>query len=367
MSVRRLSLAALILVVAAAAVVAARRRSPHERPASVAVTVAGRRAVLPNGTTLSQASAMLGVHPRAGNLRDVNGRVLRLGIAPGRILLDGRAASGRERLRDGDRVVVVDGHDRTEPVVRREQRVPGGTPSDPQFTVNRIPGEQLIVRGAVSHELVASRFRPTGPAKVPRTVALTFDDGPSPQFTPRILRALVKLRAHATFFVIGYLAQASPDLVRREVRLGMAVGNHTYNHPQVPPFDQLPQRLLADEIELGARILAGLGVRPSLFRPPGGSTSARIVKAAAAQGQRVVLWSVDPGDWIPGVSPRQIARSVLSAVRPGSIVILHDGGGDRSATLAALPRIVRGIRRRHLRLVTLADEPPVTTVARGSG
>ena len=272
----------------------------------------------------------------------------------GRLVVDGRPVAAGTRLRSGDRIAAVDGRDRTEPLARQVVRVPGGSPSDPQFTVTRVPGEQMIVRGAISHQLVSVRFRPTGAAKVERAVALTFDDGPSPQFTARILNALRKLHVHATFFVIGYLAEAYPGLVRRELRFGMTVGNHTYNHPEVPPFDQLPARLLADEIGIGSEILGKLGVHPGLFRPPGGSTSPAVVRAAAAVGERVVLWSVDPTDWRSGMSKRQIVRRVLAAVRPGSIVILHDGGGNRSATLAALPAIVRGIRHRGLHLVALA-------------
>ena len=165
--------------------------------------------------------------------------------------------------------------------------------------------------------------------------------------------------------MIGYLAQANPDLVRQELRLGMTVGNHSYNHPQVPPFAQLPPQLLTDEITLGEQVLSRLGARPHLFRPPGGSTSPALVRAAAALGQRVVLWSVDPADWNPGSSARKVTKRVLSAVRPGSIVILHDGGGDRSATLAALPAIVRGIRRRGLHLVALTANPRTAQGATG--
>lgn len=133
----------------------------------------------------------------------------------------------------------------------------------------------------------------------------------------------------------------------------MSVGNHSHNHPEVPPFDRLVRRLLEDEIELGADSLSRLGIRPRLFRPPGGNSSAAVVRAASRVGERVVLWSVDPGDWRAGARARQIAARVLAAVRPGSIVILHDGGGDRSATRVALPAIVRGIRQRGLRLVAL--------------
>jgi peptidoglycan-N-acetylglucosamine deacetylase len=96
------------------------------------------------------------------------------------------------------------------------------------------------------------------------------------------------------------------------------------------------------------------GRTPQLLRPPGGSFSPAVVRTAQALGERVVLWSVDPADWRPGVSARQIAGRVLGAVRPGSIVILHDGGGDRTATIRALPAIVKGIRQKGRHLVEIA-------------
>ena len=348
-----------VVVVAVVGVLAAGRMGGGGS-SSLTVTVAGRSVDVADGTTLGEAVVQFGLHPRAGDLLDVNGKVLRAGVVPGRLLVDGRPAPAGLTLRDGDRVAAVDGKDRREPLVRRVVSVPGGLPADPQYTVSRTPGEQVIVSGALSHELVSAQFHPSGAARVERSVALTFDDGPSPQYTPRILATLTRLHARATFFVIGYLAADFPQLVRRELRLGMTVGNHSYNHPEVPPFDELPPPLLRDEISLGASILSRLGARPRLFRPPGGSTSPALVRAAAALGQRIVLWSVDPADWSPGRSASAIAKRVLSAIRPGSIVILHDGGGNRSATLAALPAIIRGIRRRHLHLVTLGPEPATT-------
>ena len=363
---RRVIVAGLVvIVVAVVGTLLARLLSGGNERVSLTVTVAGRPAHVVEGTTLAEAAARFGLHPRAGDLLDVDGKVLRAASVPGKLLVDGRPAPAGMRLRRGDRITVVDGHDRREPLVRRVVRVAGGAPSDPQFTVSRTPGEQVIVSGVLSHELVSVRFRASGAARVARAVALTFDDGPSPQYTPRILAALTRLRVRATFFVIGYLAEANPDLVRRELRLGMTVGNHSYNHPEVPPFDQLPPRLLGDEIALGGQVLSRLGARPRLFRPPGGSSSPALVRAAAALGQRVVLWSVDPADWSPGSSAKEITKRVLSAVRPGSIVILHDGGGDRSATLAALPAIVRGIRHRGLHLVALTADTTTAQDATG--
>jgi peptidoglycan/xylan/chitin deacetylase (PgdA/CDA1 family) len=167
---------------------------------------------------------------------------------------------------------------------------------------------------------------------------------------------LRRLHVRATFFVVGYLAEQYPQIVALEKRDGMAIGNHTYNHPEVPPFGQLPAQLVRDEIGLGARSLHRLGIRPRLFRPPAGSYSPTVIRNAAALGERVVLWSIDPVDWSAGISAQQIATRVLGAVRPGSIVILHDGGGDRSATIRALPMIIRGIRRKGLRLVEIPSE-----------
>jgi peptidoglycan/xylan/chitin deacetylase (PgdA/CDA1 family) len=205
----------------------------------------------------------------------------------------------------------------------------------------------MIVRGAISHELVSARFQPSAPRPiVDRAVALTFDDGPSPTETPRVLAILRRLHVRATFFVVGYLVEHYPQLIALEQRDGMTIGNHTYNHPEVPPFAQLPSQLVRDEIALGAQSLIRIGVRPRLLRPPAGSYSPAVIRVANALGERVLLWSVDPADWSPGITARQIAARVLNAVRPGSIVILHDGGGDRTATIHALPRIIKGIRHK---------------------
>ena len=184
---------AIVIVAAVVGTLLARRPLGEDERASLTVTVAGRSAPVAEGTTLAGAAARFGLHPRAGDVLDVNGEVLHAGAVPGSFLVDGRPESLGMRLRSGERITVVDGHDRREPLVRRIVRVSGGMASDPQFTVSRTPGEQVIVSGALSHELVSVRFHPSGPSRTERAVALTFDDGPSPQFTPRILAALTKL------------------------------------------------------------------------------------------------------------------------------------------------------------------------------
>jgi peptidoglycan/xylan/chitin deacetylase (PgdA/CDA1 family)/sulfur carrier protein ThiS len=345
----------VIAVLTAVAVAAAAGRPPSRRdaPPEIAVVINGRSVQLTEGTTLRRAAALLRLRPRAGDVLDVGGRVLRRGAFRGKILLNGEAAAPTRRLQPGDRIRVVNGHDRREPLTREVVNVRGGLTAKPQFILARTAGSQIVVRGAISHKLVSVRFRPRGPERVEPAVALTFDDGPSPRYSPRILAVLRRLHVPATFFAIGYLADEYPDLIRAELLAGMTVENHSYSHPQVPPFGQLPRRLLDYQIALGVRSLRRLGADAILFRPPGGSFSPALVRVAHSRGERTVLWSVDPGDWQHGATPRGIARKVLAAVRPGSIVLLHDGGGDRSATAAALPRIIKAIRRRGLELVAL--------------
>jgi peptidoglycan/xylan/chitin deacetylase (PgdA/CDA1 family) len=182
-------------------------------------------------------------------------------------------------------------------------------------------------------------------------VALTFDDGPGPQ-TMQIVNELRRLRARATFFVVGSMAAARPDAVRATARAGMQIANHTWSHPPMPTLSPAAQR---SEIARTSAILRQLtGRRPRFFRPPNwriGSRTARIVRREHLIG---VLRTVDTRDWtLPGTSA--IVRSALR-VQPGGIVAMHDAGGyTRAQTAAAVPAIVRGLRRRHLRLVTVSE------------
>lgn len=337
--------------------VLALERHPQRPPAPhvLHVQVAGRWVEVTSVARFGQVVRRFGLRPRSAALLSVDGRVIRKQAYTRPLLLDGVAASASTRLHDGDRITVPIAPDRREPLDRIVVPVIEGLPADPQFTLSRTPGTVVVVRGALTHEIAAARFHAGGAATAPAVpaVALTFDDGPSPQYTPQVLAVLRRFHVPATFFAVGYLAAAYPDLIRAEANAGMEIGNHTYNHPQVPPFDQLPPRLQDDEIALAAADLRRAGVDATTFRPPEGSFSAGVAAAANRLNERVVLWSVDPTDWKPGTTAAAIVRNVLSAVQPGSIVVLHDGGGDRSATVAALPGIITAIRRRGLALVTV--------------
>jgi peptidoglycan/xylan/chitin deacetylase (PgdA/CDA1 family) len=184
-----------------------------------------------------------------------------------------------------------------------------------------------------------------------RTVALTFDDGPGPQ-TAQILAELRHLRARATFFVVGSMAAIRPDVVRAEARAGMQVANHTWSHPSMPSLAPRAQRI---EIERTNALLRQLtGRRPRFFRPPDWHVDAGTARVVRHERMIGVLRTADTRDWsLPGT--RAIVRAALH-VQPGGIVAMHDAGGyTRTQTVEAVPRIVRGLRRRHLRLVTIGE------------
>jgi peptidoglycan-N-acetylglucosamine deacetylase len=277
--------------------------------------------------------------------------VLRANAYRGAVLLNGRPESGDLLLAEGDQITVRNGKNHVESLVKEVIQLPAGRPSNPQFYLGTVPGEQIIVRGRISGKVVSSTFHALGPGIHPNSVALTFDDGPWPTQTLQVLGILKKFKVKATFFVIGYLAQRYPDLIQAEVNAGMMVGDHTWDHPNTP-FRDLPAKTMLDEIARNSRYLASVGVKTLVFRPPGGSYSGPVVAGALKFGMRVVIWSVDPKDWTKPTKD-EIVKRVLSRVRPGSIILMHDGGGDRSATIAALPEIIKGIQKMGLGFDTL--------------
>ncbi len=181
-------------------------------------------------------------------------------------------------------------------------------------------------------------------------VALTVDDGPDPTWTPRLLDVLDSHDVRATFFVIGERAAHHPELLRRTLAAGHTIGNHSYTHTQ--PFAALPPDLVAEELRRTQRVVSeATGRAPVLFRAPAGGWSRTVLGAARDQGLTPVDWSVDPKDWRPP-PPARIARTVLGA-RAGDIVLCHDGGGDRSGTVAALDTALGQLRAQGVEFTTL--------------
>jgi cellulose synthase/poly-beta-1,6-N-acetylglucosamine synthase-like glycosyltransferase/peptidoglycan/xylan/chitin deacetylase (PgdA/CDA1 family) len=223
---------------------------------------------------------------------------------------------------------------------------------------------------------LVSRQPPPG-----RRVALTFDDGPDPTWTPRIARELLRLKAPATFFVVGGQAVRHPGIVGDLHRWGFELGNHTFTHDDVLQGAGWRRSL---EVQTTENALAGAaGVRPLLFRPPYSATPAQLGRQQAAtladvanDGYVIALSDFDGRDWDPDRSVDAIVRGALPPGRQGGIVLLHDAGGNRARMLAALPRIVDRLRARGFRLVTVSQlldlprsalEVPATRWQRASG
>jgi peptidoglycan-N-acetylglucosamine deacetylase len=191
---------------------------------------------------------------------------------------------------------------------------------------------------------------PAGSAEV---VYLTFDDGPTPAWTPRVLELLARYRARATFFVLGRSAAAYPDLVRQEFAAGHGVGNHTWSHRRLTG---LTGGQLATEVgTTSAAIQRATGAPVRCLRPPYAVVDAASADRVRALGLRLVLWDIDTYDW-RGPGAGVIAGRVLGRVRSGDVVLMHDGGGNRGQTLAALEQVLATLSAKGFRFGALCRD-----------
>ncbi|MBO0778067.1 MAG: polysaccharide deacetylase family protein [Ktedonobacteraceae bacterium] len=189
-----------------------------------------------------------------------------------------------------------------------------------------------------------------GRSDVPK-IAFTFDDGPHPINTPKILAILRQYHVPATFFTEGRYVQQYPWFVKQELAAGHIVGNHTWDHPELPTLS--PQQQTQEIASTSAMMRQMTGVTPPFLRPPYGELDEPVKQEIVANHLSTVLWDIDPRDWsCPGIE--SIINTVLSNAHHGAIVLMHDGGGDRSQTVAALPEIIQGLRQRGYTLVTIS-------------
>ena len=201
----------------------------------------------------------------------------------------------------------------------------------------------------------------------PRKIALTFDDGPDPTWTPQILDVLKQKHATAAFFTIGVDANKSPKILKREFAEGNEIGNHTYTHQH---FDDAntPRAYLEFELNVTQRLIEStLGVKTLLFRPPYGidhqpetADEVRMLPIPQEMGYMLVGAQIDPHDWgepggVPPPPANVIVQRVMRDLNKGSVIMLHDGGGDRSQTVKALPQIIDQIRARGYEIVPVSE------------
>jgi peptidoglycan/xylan/chitin deacetylase (PgdA/CDA1 family) len=209
----------------------------------------------------------------------------------------------------------------------------------PPNMVFKVPAQ---FQGQVVHEA-------TPPPNAEKVVALTFDDGPWKQTTEQILAILKQNNIKSTFYFVGQAIQENPTIARKVFEEGHAIGNHTWRHP----MENIDAATAAQELGNTARLIyeATGGVRTYLMRPPGGNLEGDLANYAKQQGYMVNMWSADSSDYM--VSAPLIVDNVLSQVKPGGIVLLHDGGGDRTATVEALPQIISALRSQGYKFVTV--------------
>ena len=191
-------------------------------------------------------------------------------------------------------------------------------------------------------------IKPAGNKKV---IALTFDDGPWKNSTRQTLDILKKNNIKATFFVVGQALKNNPELGKQVITEGHAIANHTWHHwyhfmnPQVAAFE------INKTTEL---IYQVTGVKTNLFRPPGGHLSNGLVAHARNQKYATLMWSADSRDF-QQPAPATLVNNVIKNARPGGIILLHDGGGDRTRTIQALPQIIAKLKQQGYSFVTIPE------------
>lgn len=358
-----------IVVAAAMAVLALGVLAATYRPfLTFVVALDGRDVSVYGSTTVGDVVAAAGQDVSPGDLvaADDGSVVIGGGGTPALITRGGRSLSRDAKVWPAERLASSPGTDVVEGTATRETPIPAGVLEIGGGPVARLvregrAGKALVTVGTVSgHEVsrtvlaepVEGKVVRSGGSTGLRVVSLTFDDGPSPGQTERVLDILAAEDVRATFFMLGANVARHPRLARRVVAEGHEVGNHTWSHTT---DGSTPADVAKREVDRTQRaIRKATGVSARWFRPPGGRIGPGLTAAARARGMRIVRWTVDPWDWSrPGEAV--LAERVVAATKPGSIVLLHDGGGDRSQTVTVLPVVIGQLKRKGYTFVTLDE------------
>lgn len=330
----------------------------------VPVTINGRTVVASGPTTVADILTFAGYNPGRGHLLDVDGRILKsgVGLAP-RIRINGRRSGAGTRVKRDDKIDFLPGANEVERVQAGVEEImpPARISGAGRYVVVSAlgaPGTKWVSRGTVSGKIVGARnvtepratvvsrtdFKPL------KVVALTFDDGPKPPFTPQIVKILKEMYATATFFMLGKQVAAYPELVREVQQAGFQIANHSWSHHQL---HRAPEDIVIRELDDTRNLIFPItNYEPRWFRPPYGSTSQALLDITARRGYRLVKWNVDSRDWELGEA-EAVVNMVMSNAWPGAIVLMHDGGGDRTKTVQALPKIIQKFRAQGYSFVTL--------------
>lgn len=224
------------------------------------------------------------------------------------------------------------------PKRKLERPSPSPTPKPPSPVVFTGPAQ---FRGAVVYRAAVGNSK---------TIALTFDDGPSPE-TLKVLEILRQQKVKATFFCLGAMLREYPAIAKKVVQEGHAIGNHTWHHY----YRDVDLRTAANEIDNTAvHIYRATGTKSLLFRPPGGRLKNGLADYAKKKNYVVVMWSIDPKDFQQPPAAT-LANTVISQAHAGGIVLLHDGGGRRQETLKALPILIKTLKQKGYQFLTVPE------------
>jgi peptidoglycan/xylan/chitin deacetylase (PgdA/CDA1 family)/sulfur carrier protein ThiS len=335
--------------------------------APLQVSVDGAERTVPQGTTVADLAAARYTHAHTGVLYSVNGGIANAhgGSAPN-YARNGRQVLDSQRVYAGDIIVSTDGDDIVERSVTARVSV------DPTATIQGAgpilkmvrpgkPGTAVVTKGAVSGQIVSTKvivpaeniiLVASAPTSTDKLVALTFDDGPWPGSTLKIVEILKREGVPGTFFELGEQVKRTPRISAAVVAAGNVVANHSWSHPFMTKMK--PPAIRKQITDTATAIKDATGVAPTWFRPPYGAINRNVWAQAKVTREGVVLWDVDSRDWTrPG--PAKIVQNVTSGMGRASIVLMHDGGGDRSQTIAALPQVISWLKTHGYHFVTLAQ------------
>ena len=334
------------------------------RPAPpVKVSVDGKVVKVPGPRpTVRAALRVAGRTPRDGALRSAKtATVLAAHAHPAVITVDGRPARLTQHLDKGARVAVTDGEDTVEPTEVRQVEIPA-PPLPAVESVLWYPGapgvdEQTV--GTISAEVVDTRrlVEPVAPRREEgQVVALTFDDGPSPMWTPQVVQILAEEGVRATFCLVGDMVRKRPEITRTIAGHGHTLCSHTMDHPE--HLDELPPEQAASEVGAGADMVATTTGQPvPLFRAPAGRTTPAVIDVAHSKGARVLDWTVD-AEGSEHRSAEELLARVQAHLKPGAVILLHDGGGNRDTTVAMLRPLIQTLKAAGWQFATPTTPPP---------
>ena len=318
-------------------------------PVRVVGTVNGLPVSVGQPATVGAFLEAAGVEPVDGRLLSVvEGAALDPHDDPAVVTRNGQPASLDTPVHDEDVVRTRDGHDRVEGTVTATVEVPFPGLPDVETVAWRpgVDGSDRVVAGEVSGEQVSRQVVvPAVPAEpVPgNVVTLSFDDGPHAEWTRRVQRILRREHVRAVFCVVGEMVDAHPEIVRRAYEDGHRLCDHTVSHPDLEEASEDERGaeigVVADQVE------ELTGERPAFFRSPYGVWTDPVIETAHREGLRLLGWSIDTEDFATPAATA-LVQEVVDEVRPGSVILLHDGGGEtRETTVEALPYLITALRR----------------------